>query len=120
MIHIYLFYPAYGYYCICIAQVYVDGFIRLGAPGESVCTESFPTSSGPIIASFWTDADTRNGVGYLSARVTTDVSILSRARTDISLSSGRLLFDPVWALVATWNVSPAQSDADKVSRPKAY
>lgn len=94
-------------------KVYVDGFIRLGAPGESVCTESFPTSSGPIIASFWTDADTRNGVGYLSARVTTDVSILSRARTDISLSSGRLLFDPVWALVATWNVSPAQSDADK-------
>ena len=79
-----------------------------------------PTADGPIIAVFWTDADIGNMEGYLSARVTTDVSILSRARTDISLSSGNLLFDPVWVLVATWEVRAAQSDSDEVNYVYAH
>ena len=97
-------------------QVYVNGYITVGGSGGSICPQAFPTSGIGIVAPFWSDVDTRNGAGIVFARVTTDICVLSRARTDMRASTGNSAFSPDWLLVVTWNdVGYESMHADKVN-----
>ena len=69
----------------------------------------FPFSDVPMIAPFYDDVDTR-GTGNVWYRISSDASLLTKAKQDI------LNFSPLWLFIATWDhVGYYNSHIDKVS-----
>ena len=72
--------------------------------GVSLFTpEPFPLSGNQrVIAPYWADVDTR-GTGTVWFRITTNSSLLARARDEIAAFLNQEEFSPAYLFIATWD-----------------
>ena len=72
--------------------------------GVSLFTpEPFPLSGNQrVIAPYWADVDTR-GTGTVWFRITTNSSLLARARDEIAAFVNQEDFSPAYLFIATWD-----------------
>jgi len=96
-------------------QVNNNGLLSFLQGVSQFTPEAFPLAGDrKLIAPFWADVDTR-GIGTVWFRITTNSSLLARARDEIATFLSQKDFSPAYLFIASWDhVGYFGSNTDKV------